>query len=119
VYDGGADQVADLQKLFPGYAVIFGRALSRNEREYGNLLLSRLPVMQVFNHLLPHPAESGIKHMQRQAIEAVVQAAHGPLRVMTTHLEYFSARHRALQIARLLEIQEEVAGNDAAPAKEA
>jgi endonuclease/exonuclease/phosphatase family metal-dependent hydrolase len=57
--------------------------------------------------------------MQRQAIEAVVAAPLGPLRVMTTHLEYYSAAHRAAQVARLRTIQEEVAANEAAPAKDA
>jgi endonuclease/exonuclease/phosphatase family metal-dependent hydrolase len=118
-FDGGADQVAQLQALFPGYAAVFGVALWRSERQYGNLILSRLPVLQAFNHLLPHPAEGGIKHMQRQAIEAVVQTRAGPLRVVTTHLEYYSAAHRAAQIARLREVQEEVAANEAHPAKPA
>jgi endonuclease/exonuclease/phosphatase family metal-dependent hydrolase len=127
-YAGGADQVAELRRLFPGYEVFFGAGLDRGgghggtdgaRRQFGNALLSRLPVAQVFRHLLPHPAEGGIKHMQRQAIEAVVLTASGPLRVVTTHLEYFSAAHRAAQIARLREVQAEVAGNEAAPAKAA
>ena len=115
---GNVDQAAELQGLFPGYEAFFGVALHRGgNRQYGNLILSKLPVLQVFNHLLPHPAEGGIKHMQRQAIEAVVQTGAGPLRVMTTHLEYYSAAHRAAQIARLRELQAEVAANEAAPPK--
>lgn len=118
-FDGGADQAAELAALFSGFTMIFGPALSRNERQYGNLILSQLPVLQVFNHLLPHPAEPGIKHMQRQAIEAVVQTRSGPLRVMTTHLEYFSAAHRAAQIERLRAIHREVAENELRPARPA
>jgi endonuclease/exonuclease/phosphatase family metal-dependent hydrolase len=123
-FAGGADQEAELRRLFPGYEVVFGAGLDRGgqggmRRQFGNALLSRLPVLQVFRHLLPHPAAGGIKHMQRQAIEAVVQAPSGPLRVMCTHLEYFSAAHRAAQVARLREIQAEVAANEAAPAKAA
>jgi endonuclease/exonuclease/phosphatase family metal-dependent hydrolase len=118
-FGNGADQVAQLADLFPGYHPVFGPALIRGERQYGNLILSRLPVLQVFNHLLPHPAEGGIKHMQRQAIEVVVEAPFGALRVMTTHLEYYSAAHRAAQVARLREIQSEVAANEVAPAKDA
>lgn len=118
-FGGGADQVAELEALFPGYQAVFGPTLIRGARQYGNLVMSRLPVLQVFNHLLPHPAEGGIKHMQRQAIEVVLEAPFGPLRVMTTHLEYYSAAHRAAQVARLREIQAEVAANEAAPAKAA
>jgi endonuclease/exonuclease/phosphatase family metal-dependent hydrolase len=116
-YAGGADQVAELAAQFPGYETIFGPALVRGKRQYGNLLLSRLPLLQVFNHLLPHPAAGGVKHMQRQAIEAVVETKAGALRVMTTHLEYYSAAHRAAQIERLRAVQSEVADNEARPPK--
>ena len=123
-FGDGADQVARLQALFPEYEAFFGAGLDRRgeggrRREFGNLLLSRLPVLQVFRHLLPHPAEGGIKHMQRQAIEAVVATAAGPLRVVTTHLEYFSSAHRAAQIGRLRQLQAEAADNVARPAKPA
>ncbi len=117
VFDDGADQVAQLAALFPAYAPVWGPTLVRGQREYGNLILSRLPVLQSFNHLLPHPAEAGIKHMQRAAVEAVVQTPAGPLRVMTTHLEYYSERHRLAQVARLREIQAEAEANEAHPAK--
>lgn len=115
----GADQVAQLEALFPGYAAVFGPALARNERQYGNLVLTRLPLLQVFNHLLPHPAAGDVKHMQRQAIEAVVRTPAGPLRVVTTHLEYYSAAHRAAQIERLRALQAEVQSNEAQPPKPA
>jgi endonuclease/exonuclease/phosphatase family metal-dependent hydrolase len=123
-FGGGADQMAALQALFPGYEAFFGAGLDRlgerkARRQFGNLVLSRLPVLQVFYHLLPHPAEGGIKHMQRQAIEIVVATAAGPLRVVTTHLEYFSAAHRAAQIKRLRALQSEAAGNEARPPKPA
>lgn len=117
---GGADQLAELCTLFPDYQAFFGAALDRSgngeqRRRFGNLLLSRLPVLQIFRHLLPQPAEAGIKHMQRQAIEAVVDAPGGPLRVVTTHLEYHSAAHRAAQIERLRTLQAEAAANAAQP----
>lgn len=114
---GGADQVAELQALFAPFAPVFGAALWRGKRQYGNLVLSRLPVLQVFMHLLPHPAEGGIRRMQRQAIEVVIATGSGPLRVMTTHLEYYSAAHRAAQIERLRALQAEVAANEAQPPK--
>jgi len=121
---GGADQAAQLQALFPGYAAVYGAALDRlgpggTRRCFGNLLLSRLPLLQVFRHLLPQPVAGGIKHMPRQAIEAVVDTRAGPLRVLTTHLEYYSAAHRAAQIERLRALQADVAANEVAPPKPA
>jgi len=114
---GGADQAAQLAALFPGYQFLFGPGLDRPPRQFGNLILSRLPVLQVFNHLLPRPAQGSIKHMQRQAIEVVVETRRGPLRVVTTHLEYYSDAHRVAQIERLRALQSEVAENEARPPK--
>lgn len=120
---GGADQAAELEALFPGYAVFFGPGLDRNgnakRRQFGNLLLSRRPVLQVLRHLLPRPAEGGIKHMQRQAIEAVIETRAGALRVVTTHLEYYSPLHRAAQIERLRALHAEAVENEARPPKPA
>lgn len=121
---GGADQVAELQALFPRHVAFFGAALDRagtgtQRRQFGNLLLSRLPVLQIYLHLLPQPAAGGIKHMQRQAIEVVVETRAGALRVVTTHLEYYSVAHRAVQIERLRALQAEVADNEAGPPKAA
>ena len=117
----GADQAAELEALFPGYQAFFGAGLDRSggangaRRQFGNLILSRLPVLQAFSHTLPQPVQGGIKHMQRQATEVVVDARGGPLRVVTTHLEYYSTGHRAAQIARLRALQDEAAGNETRP----
>jgi endonuclease/exonuclease/phosphatase family metal-dependent hydrolase len=116
---GCADQAAQLEALFPGYQAYFGAGVDRPPRRFGNLLLSRLPVLEILRHLLPRPAQAGIKHMQRQAIEAVVETGAGPLRVVTTHLEYYSAEHRAAQIERLRALQTEAADNEARPPKPA
>jgi endonuclease/exonuclease/phosphatase family metal-dependent hydrolase len=82
---------------------------------FGNLLLSRLPLLPVLHHLLPQPAEPSIKHMQRVAIGAVVEAFAGLLRVVTTHLGYSSTVHRATQIEHMHALQAKVADNEARP----
>lgn len=109
---GGAaeDQAARLAALFPGYAAVFGAGSdlpdgAGGRRLFGELILSRLPLLQVFRHLLPWPADPAVPSMQRVAVEAVVEAAFGPLRVVTTHLEYYSARQRAAQVEALRELQ--------------
>ena len=45
--------------------------------------------------------------MPRAALEAVIEAPFGALRVVTTHLEYYSSGHRAAQLERLRELHSE------------
>ena len=59
---------------------------------FGNMTLSRLPVLQIANHLLPWPGAGATRSMRRHALEVTVQAAFGALRIVNTHLEYHSAR---------------------------
>jgi endonuclease/exonuclease/phosphatase family metal-dependent hydrolase len=59
-------------------------------RRFGNMILSRLPVRQIYRHLLPSPVDPGVNGMARIAVEAVVAAPFGEVRVITTHLEWYS-----------------------------
>lgn len=107
-----ADQPHALAHLFPGYTACFVSGIdipSASERRgyFGNLILSRLPVGRVLRHSLPWPGAAEVQTMPRVAIEAVVEAPSGPLRVTTTHLEYYSQAQRAAQVDRLLEIHAE------------
>lgn len=105
------DQVQALGRHFPGYTALFAAAVDmpgpQGRSEYGNLLLSRLPVGRVLRHSLPWPGDAAVPSMPRVALEAVVEAPSGPVRVVTTHLEYYSARQRAAQVDRLREIHVE------------
>ncbi len=100
------DGVACLAAAFPGYSVHFAAAVDLPDGAggrslFGNLSLSRLPVGQVFRHSLPRPAEEGVPSMQRSCLELVVDGPHGPLRVLNTHLEYYSRMQRMTQIIAL------------------
>src|SRR5437899_893233 len=117
----GEDQYAALTELFPRYTVVKGVATDapapRGERrEFGNAIVTRLPVLQVFRRLLPWPADPSVPSMQRAALEIVLESPSGPLRVTTTHLEYYSAKQRTVQVEALRELQIEAAGHAAAPA---
>ncbi len=100
----GDDQVKVLADMFVDHEPVFGAAINRlgqvpqKRRQFGNLILSRLPVIQVFAHQLPQPSEPSIRHMPRQVTEVVVRAEKRAIRVMTTHLEYHSLTHRRSQI---------------------
>lgn len=118
---GAADQVAALAQRFPDFEVHFGAAIDRGggrdgqRWRFGNLVLTRAPAVQVFRHSLPEPADGAHKHMPRQATEIVIAGGNGPLRVVTTHLDYHSAASRAAQIDRLRDMQEHVAANHRMP----
>ena len=103
----GEDQVAALERELEDYAVFFAAAVDipgpGGRNRFGNVLASRLPVGRVLRHALPWPATSA-SSMPRVALEAVILAASGPVRVTTTHLEYYSRGHRAAQIERLREL---------------
>ena len=76
-----------------------------SRRKFGNMILSRLPVTQVLRMQLPWPADPAVRSMPRMLLEAVVETPFGPLRVMTTHLEYYSrrsARRRSRRCARTM-----------------
>ncbi|WP_026177595.1 endonuclease/exonuclease/phosphatase family protein [Thiobacillus denitrificans] len=99
----GENQIAELSAGLPGYTAIYGAATDIPDRRgsrsrFGNAIFSRLPVGQVWRHLLPWPADLDVPSMQRILVEAVVESDIGLLRVMTTHLEYYSQRLRTLQI---------------------
>jgi endonuclease/exonuclease/phosphatase family metal-dependent hydrolase len=87
----GEDQFALLAGLLPGFTATEGIAVDvqgagGRRRQFGNLILARYPLMQVFAHLLPWPADSAVPSMQRGALEVVLAAPFGPVRVTTTHL---------------------------------
>ncbi len=110
----GEDQFALLGALLPGFAALEGIAVDvlgadGARRQFGNLILTRYPVIQVFAHLLPWPADPAAPSMQRVALEAVLAAPFGPVRVTTTHLEYYSAMQRRHQVNRLRELHAEAA----------
>ena len=108
----GEDQAALLAAAFPGYEAHFAWGVDAPDgrggrSRFGQMILSRLPVRQVLRHSLPWPAHDAVPSMPRVALEAVIEAPWGALRVATTHLEYYSDVQRDAQVARLCEIEAE------------
>jgi endonuclease/exonuclease/phosphatase family metal-dependent hydrolase len=102
----GEDQFQELARLLPGFEAVAGVAVDLPDaqggrRRFGNLILSRLPVLRVLRHQLPWPPAAAKAGMPRMLLEAVVRAPLGDIRVMTTHLEYYSAAHRSVQVATI------------------
>jgi endonuclease/exonuclease/phosphatase family metal-dependent hydrolase len=108
----GEDQPLLLAHAFKGYSAQLVSGVdvpdgAGGRRRFGNMILSRLPVRQVLRHSLPWPGEDDTPSMPRVALEAVIEASWGLVRVTTTHLEYYSGAQRAAQVARLRELHAE------------
>jgi endonuclease/exonuclease/phosphatase family metal-dependent hydrolase len=102
-----SDQPAAIAALLPGFEVFFGPAVIEFDRDghrqrFGNLVATRLPVAQVQHHPLPYPADAGVECMPRMCtVITVLDPRHGAVRVMTTHLEFYSPTQRLAQAQAL------------------
>ncbi|MGO4571225.1 endonuclease/exonuclease/phosphatase family protein [Microvirga sp. 2TAF3] len=106
--NSGANQFSEIAALLPGYSAVEGVALdvpdgAGGRRRFGNMILSRLPVAQVLRYTLPWEA-APTRNMPRLLLEAVVETPSGPLRVMTTHLEYSAEKLRRAQVEGIREV---------------
>ena len=120
--NAGFDQAARVRELLAphGFEVFFGAAVDEigrdgQRQQFGNLIASRLPVAHVQRHLLPWPADGGVRSMPRICVSATVLSPLGPLRVMTTHLEYYSKVQRMAQAHALRELHVQAGGHASAP----
>ena len=105
----GENQFAQLAALLPEFTPVDGIAVdlpgqNGRRRRFGNMILSRLPVGRILRHALPWAADDTTRNMPRSLLEVEVQANFGPVRIMTTHLEYFSAGLRSAQVAAIRDI---------------
>jgi endonuclease/exonuclease/phosphatase family metal-dependent hydrolase len=117
------DQPAQLAALLAGYQCFFGAAVEEFQRgrpqRFGNLVATRLPVARVQHVALPWPADGGVMSMPRMAtVVTLIDPALGALRVMTSHLEYYSASQRLAQARALRALHDEACAMAAAPPKE-
>lgn len=98
----GADGFAELRALLPDHeaaeaiAVDLPRA-GGGRRRFGVMIFSRWPILRVIRHALPWFGDAR-SNMPRVLLEATLAAPDGPLRVMTTHLEFFSPELRLAQV---------------------
>ena len=116
----GEDQMVALSAALPGYLPLFGIATDLDDgrggrSRFGNAVFTRLPVLQVFRHLLPWPADPAVPSMQRMALEVVVVTHGAPLRIISTHLEYYSALQRRSQVEALRRLHAEACAHARAP----
>ncbi|MBL8290103.1 MAG: endonuclease/exonuclease/phosphatase family protein [Rubrivivax sp.] len=119
--NAGFDQPARVREaLGPGYEVFYAPAVDERgphgrRQQFGNLLATRLPAALVQCLALPWPADGEAMSMPRVCLAATLVGPFGPLRVMTTHLEYYSKRQRLAQANALRELHAQACERAAAP----
>lgn len=82
-----------------------GGAVTRRRRQFGNMLLSRSPILAARNHLLPKFGTLTQFSLQRCALEGVIAAPGGKhLRAVSVHLSHLSDGDRGPQVDALLDV---------------
>ncbi len=114
--DAGFDQVARLRTLLPEYEIVFGAAVTElgrqgQRQQFGNVIATRLPIAQAQSYPLPYPPDAGIRTMPRICTTATVLSELGPIRIMTTHLEFYSKAQRMAQAKALVDIHRQACGH--------
>jgi endonuclease/exonuclease/phosphatase family metal-dependent hydrolase len=115
------DQPAELQTLLPGFRILFGAAVDEfdaggQRQRFGNLIATRLPVSRVQHHPLPWPPDPAVTSMPRMCTVVTLNSPGlGPLRVMTAHLEYYSAVQRLAQARALRALHMDACAQAASP----
>ena len=112
------DQPALLAELLPGYHWVYGPGMdlsaditgpdgrvTQQRRQFGNMLLSKTPILTARNHLLPKLGTRVQFSLQRCALEGVIVTAGGhALRLYSVHLSHLDDSDRAPQIEHLLQV---------------
>lgn len=114
--NGGVDLVERIASLFPDFHWIYGPACDAHRSyetingrivdlraQFGNMVLSRWPILTNRMLLLPRARTYGKLNLQRGASEAVIDAPGGPVRVYSIHLDHVSPDERIAQIRYLKE----------------
>lgn len=113
------DQFALFAQMLPGFTAIEGIGVDVDDgrggrKRFGNLILTRYRVAQALRHLLPWEA-AATRNMPRVLVEAVAETPLGPVRLMTTHLEYSSPVLRAAQVEGIREAHRMAASRAGTP----
>jgi len=113
---GMVDQPQELGRILDGYHWVYGPGLDldasytdekgrlvRRRRQFGNMLLSRLPILQCRVHLLPKFGSVGhAMSLQRCAVEGVIAFPKQTMRVYSVHLTHLASETRLPQVEALL-----------------
>ena len=117
---GNADQVRELTARLGGYHWVYGAGvdldadetledggIAHRRQQFGNLLLSKTPILTSRNHFLPKYGSIGPLSIQRTAVEGVIAFGNRTIRLYSIHLTHISAVERLQQVERLLQLHQD------------
>jgi endonuclease/exonuclease/phosphatase family metal-dependent hydrolase len=108
------DQPELLSRLLPEYYWVYGPAFDMDaserrdgrivnrRRQFGTMLLSRLPIVWSRLHTLPLRRTVRPLNTRNAALECMIHTPAGPVRVLSLHLAHIAAEERLEQIDYLL-----------------
>ena len=105
--NGGIDMVAAIEALLPDHYTIYGVGMDllppgagpRDLRfQFGNMVLSRWPILATRTLLLPRSRTISKLNLQRAAVEAVIDAPGGAIRAYSVQLDHVAPDERIRQI---------------------
>ena len=113
-HTGMLDQVQILNDCLPDYYWSFGPGVDihiaetlpadRRRRQFGNMVLSRFPILRSRHLLLPKVGSVDALSIQRSAVEATIDCGGTRLRVYSVHLCHLASASRLPQVEQLLRI---------------
>ncbi len=113
-HTGMQDQVKVLTEHLPDYYWVYGPGVdlhvedstpSENKRrQFGNMVLSKLPILRSRHHLLPKRGSVDPLSIQRSAVEATIDCNETRLRIYSIHLTHLASETRMPQVEKLLHL---------------
>jgi endonuclease/exonuclease/phosphatase family metal-dependent hydrolase len=110
------NMVADIRAMLPDYFAVYGPNFEAEmgshvkdgkaidvRLQFGNMILSRTPILSSRNLLLPRTRSYDKLNLQRGALEALIDTPFGPVRFYSTHLDHRGADERLMQIRFLMD----------------
>lgn len=113
---GDVDQAAEIAARLDHMHWVFGPGIDldasqvvdgkpvHKRRQFGNMVLSRWPILSSITHTLPKIALHGIFHLQRTLVETVIDAPGGALRFCSVHLDHVSTDTRMPQVDYMMNV---------------
>ncbi|MCO6387104.1 endonuclease/exonuclease/phosphatase family protein [Aliihoeflea sp. 40Bstr573] len=112
----GRDMPAEIRALMPDLFSVYGPSFEIDmgshvkdgkavdlRFQFGNMILSRMPILVSRNLLLPRRRSIAKMNFQRSALEVLVETTLGPIRFYSIHLDHRSPDERLMQVRHLRE----------------